>query len=168
MRRKVGVLATVVFIGILALGIDLAFWPRALTNALFGIDLGAGGAVGVGNVASTTVGSAGAMGPTSTLGAAGTMSTTSVAGPEAVVPLALARIAGISIVLFTIMILATWKRTMITRWLYVGVGAVAVVISVAQWLSVLPDAVGLAVTAVTMLLVVLGWLALRESRAEPA
>ena len=163
MRRKVGVLATVVFIAIL----DLAFWPGALTNALFGIDLGAGAALDVGNVAST-MGTAGAMVPTSTLGSGGTMGTTSVAGPEALVSLALARIAGISIVLFTVMILATWKRTMTTRWLYVGVGMVAVVISVAQWVSILPDAVGLTVTAVTMLLVVLGWLALREPRVEPA
>lgn len=166
MRRKVGVLATVVFIAILALGIDLAFWPRALTNALFGIDLGSG-ATDVGNVVST-MSTAGAIIPTSTLGTAGAPGATNVAGPEALVSLSLARIAGISIVLFTVMILATWKRTMITRWLYVGVGAVAVIISVAQWLSILPDAVGLTVTGVTMLLVVLGWLALREPRVEPA
>jgi len=153
MKRKVGILATVVFIAILALGIDLAFWPRALTSAVFGIDLGAR-AVEAGSVASA-------------MGTTGSMSTTAAAGPEAFVSLALARVAGISIALFTMMILATWKRSMITRWLYVGVGAVAVLIAVVQWLAILSFAVGLAVTAVTMLLVVLGWLALREPRVEP-
>ena len=57
-----------------------------------------------------------------------------------------------------------WKRTAVTRWLYVGVGGVAVVMVVAQWLAILPDAIGLGLTAVTILMVVLGWLALREPK----
>lgn len=153
MKRKVGIPAMVVLIAILALGIDLAFWPQALTSALFGVELGAtaGNAVSAGAAASAA-------------GAATPAGVATSAGSELLISIALARVAGISLALFVTMILGAWKRTAITRWLYVGVGAVAVVMVVTQWLAILPDAIGLGLTAVTILMVVLGWLALREPK----
>jgi hypothetical protein len=86
-------------------------------------------------------------------------------GPEAFVPIALVRIAGVVIALFATMILATWTRTAAARRAFVAVGGASVLLVVIQWTQILPFAVGLGATAVTVALVVLGWLALAESEA---
>jgi hypothetical protein len=89
-------------------------------------------------------------------------------GPEAFVPIALVRIVGVVVALFATMILATWTKTAVARRGFVVIGGASVLLVSIQWTQILPFAVGLGGTVLTVALVVLGWLALAESEVAPA
>jgi hypothetical protein len=89
-------------------------------------------------------------------------------GPEAFVPIALVRIVGVVVALFATMILATWMKTAAARRGFAAVGGASVLLVLIQWTQILPFAVGLGGTALTVAFVVLGWLALAESEVASA
>jgi hypothetical protein len=88
--------------------------------------------------------------------------------PGAWVPTTLFRIVGVVVALFATMILATWTKSATARAGFVAVGGASVLLVLIQWKEILPFAVGLGATAVTVALVVLGWLALAEREATSA
>lgn len=81
----------------------------------------------------------------------------------------LVRVAGMLVGAFAAMILATWTKSVASRGVFAVVGGLAVLVAAIQWAEVLPSAVGLGVTALCVLLVASGFLALpkpaRHARA---
>lgn len=85
--------------------------------------------------------------------------------PASWVDTALVRIAGVLVATFAALIFAMLTGQRAFRWVFAGVGTWAVFLAAGLWYAILPNVVGLGVTALCLLLVGLGFLAL--TTAEP-
>jgi hypothetical protein len=88
--------------------------------------------------------------------------------PGAWVATALVRVAGVLVAAFAAMIFGTLAPRRTGRWIFGSVGVVAMAVAIGQWIAILPFAVGLGVTALSLSLVTLGYVALwsLESQRE--
>jgi len=89
---------------------------------------------------------------------------------------ALVRIASVLVAAFAAMIFGTWAPHRIGRWVFGSVGVLAIAIATAQWIAILPFAVGLVVTGLCLSFVTCGYVALsqldgyreRDARRSPS
>ena len=87
-----------------------------------------------------------------------------VTDPGSWVDTALVRIAGVLVATFASLIFAMLTEQRAFRWVFAGVGTWAVFLAGGLWYAILPNVLGLGVTALCMLLVGLGFLALTAAK----